>query len=496
VPVRETHISWVFLAGERAYKLKKPIVLAFLDYGTPERRRRMCAEEVRLNRRLASDTYLGVRAIVPTAAGLELAQDDDPRAIDYVVEMRRYEERDTLAATFERGELIRTQVVELAGRLARFHADSPRARSGEDGAEAVDREVQRNVEELLAVAPSGGERRQIRVLARFLSAFVTARAETFDARAARGCTRECHGDLRAEHVVLHPFVSVVDCVEFDVGLRTLDVADDLAFLIMDLAALGGEAIARELVDAYRGAGGDCGDDALLAFFAVHRALVRAKVLLVRAGQSPPASAAYGHASAAARELIALAARFAWRARMPLAIVLCGVPASGKSLLAAALAGASGWPHVCSDVVRKGLAGITPTERASPEHYGEQWTRATYSELGRRAAADVGAHGGVLVDATCRHRRDRDAFRDSFADAAPLLFVECLTPAEVLARRAAAREHDRHRVSDATLDVVMRERHAWEPLDEVPARAHLMLRSDQAVEAILTDLIALLDERLD
>src|SRR5512133_2700243 len=97
VVVRETHVSWVFLAGDRAYKLKKPLVLAFLDYGTPERRREMCREEVRLNRRLAPDVYLGVRAVAATRAGFELAAEADPRAVDYLVEMRRYDERDTLA---------------------------------------------------------------------------------------------------------------------------------------------------------------------------------------------------------------------------------------------------------------------------------------------------------------------------------------------------------------------------------------------------------------
>ncbi|MGB0093122.1 MAG: hypothetical protein WBP81_11400, partial [Solirubrobacteraceae bacterium] len=111
VEVRETHISWVFLAGDRAYKLKKPLVLPFLDYGTAEQRHEMCGEEVRLNRRLAPDLYLGVRAVAATGDGWELAAEDDPRAVDYLVEMRRYDERCTLAAKLERGELKRGEVV-------------------------------------------------------------------------------------------------------------------------------------------------------------------------------------------------------------------------------------------------------------------------------------------------------------------------------------------------------------------------------------------------
>jgi len=496
VEVHETHISWVFLAGDRAYKLKKPLVLPFLDYGTPQRRRELCSEEVRLNRRLAADIYVGVCALVPTPAGLELAEEGDARAVDYMVEMRRYDERDTMSATLDRGELTDAQVVEVASRLAAFHAACPRAPGREHGPDGAESEVDRNVEELLGVARSRGERQRIRTLTRFMTAFLASRSAMLDERQARGCVRECHGDLRAEHVVLGPQVNVVDCVEFDVELRTLDVADDLAFLVMDLAARGGELAGAQLIDGYRQAGGDCGNDALLAFFAVHRALVRAKVWLLRADQHPPNSAPHGHASAEARDLIALAERFAWRARLPLVIVVCGAPASGKSYLAQALGAAAGLPPLSADVVRKGLAGIAPTEPASPEHYSADFSRATYTELGCRARAEVDSRGGSLVDATFRRRADRDAFCDGFADAAPLLFIECLVPKEILARRAAVRERDPERISDATLEVALRERERWEPLDEVPARSHLALRTDRAVEAILTDVIALLDERLD
>jgi predicted kinase len=308
-------------------------------------------------------------------------------------------------------------------------------------------------------------------------------------------TRDCHGDLRAEHVVLESPVKVVDCVEFDPELRALDVADDLAFLVMDLAALGGERFAAELVDVYRAAGGDCGDDSLLSFYAAHRALVRAKVVLARAAQLPSGSAAQGHASAHVRELLALADRFSWRARLPLVIVVCGVPASGKSQLASALARASGLPLVSSDLVRKRLAGIRPGARAHPEHYTEQFSRATYRELALEALTAIDRHRGALVDATFRRREDRRAFTETFQEATPLLFAECLAPAAVLARRATVRDRSGTRISDADLSVVLRERERWEPLEEVAASDHLPLRTDRPLEEIIEDLRALLDRRL-
>jgi aminoglycoside phosphotransferase family enzyme/predicted kinase len=495
VDVRETHISWVFLAGNRAYKLKKALVLPFLDYGTPQRRREMCREEVRLNRRLAPDLYLGVRAVAAGADGLVLAAEDHPRAVDYLVEMRRYDERRTLAAKLECGELKRGEVVTFARVLARFHADARRVAVSGVPVLAVERRMTENFHELLAIVEQRAEVEWVLALERFAHAFVVAHAQMLDARARRGFVREVHGDLRVEHVLLDETLEIVDCIEFDRGLRELDVADDLAFVVMDLVANGGERFARTLVRAYRDAGGDPGEDRLIAFYAAYRALVRAKVALLRCAQHPASSSEHGNESAAARDLLALAERFAWRARLPLVIVICGLPAAGKSHLAQALADVSHLPNLSSDVTRKRLAGIRPQQRAGAGVYGADFNRMTYAELGRRAAKETIARGGALVDATFRHRADRDAFGEAFGDAAPLLFVECRAPARVLAERAAQRDRQPARVSDASLSVVMRESSAWEPLDELAPEAHVTLRSDRPVEAELEDLRALLDRRI-
>jgi uncharacterized protein len=496
VEVRETHISWIFLAGERAYKLKKPLVLDFLDYGTPARRRAMCEEEVRLNRRLAPDVYLGVRGVVATGEDAGLTEPDDPHAGDFVVEMRRYEERDTLAARLARGELKRDQVEAVGRALAHFHAGAPRAQEVVSPVLAVERRFERNLHELLESAEQRGEIGRVLGLERFAHAFITGRAATFQVRASSGWVREAHGDLRAEHVLVNGAVRIVDCVEFDRELRRMDVADDLAFLVFDLAARGGERFGKVLVAAYREAGGDPGDDSLIAFYAAYRALVRAKVALLRAAQLPPGGAERGHASAEARDLILCAERFAWQARLPLAIVVCGVPASGKSYLADALAELSGLPHVSSDLVRKRLGGIRPTARAPLANYSPEWNARTYAELGRRAAHALGASRGVIVDATFRHLADRRAFAAAAgATGTPTLFIECQAARAVLAERAARRETSPRRVSDADAAVVRREQQTWEPLDEVPASAHLALRTDRPLDHVLGDVLALLDRRL-
>jgi uncharacterized protein len=495
VIVRESHISWVFLAGERAYKLKKPVIMPFLDYGTPERRRAMCQEEVRLNRTLAGEIYLGVRAVAKGADGYELTAEDDPRALDYLVEMRRFDERETLARRLRRGEVGTAEIAAVAARLASFHEHARRVRLAGVPSLALERRLEENLHELLGMIEQRSEMARVFALQRLMRAFLLAHASMLDSRAFRGLTREVHGDVRAVHVLLAERVQILDCVEFDRGLRELDVGEDLAFLAMDLAAHGGERFARTLLEAYREAGGDPGEDRLVAFYALSRALIRTKVELVAAAQRAPRSAAHGHHSAAARELLALAERFAWQARLPLAIVICGLPAAGKSELAKVLAASCGLAHLSSDVTRKQLAGIAPSHRGGEELYSSGFSALTYAKLGARAAAQVRADGGVLVDATFRRRTEREAFAEAFAEAAPVLYVECTAPTSVLERRARAREAQPERISDATAEVVRGEADRWEPLEEVDGQAHVTLRTDRPIEAVLDDLLALLDQRL-
>ena len=216
---------------------------------------------------------------------------------------------------------------------------------------------------------------------------------------------------------------------------------------------------------------------------------------MRAAQLEAMSSEHGQESARARDLIALGERFAWRARQPLVIAVCGAPASGKSYLARKLAELSGMVHLSSDITRKRLVGVGSTQRAGAEAYSSHWNARTYAELGRRAAREVGASGGAIVDATFRHVVDRQAFAASLGCAAPVLFIECAAPRSVLIERVARRAPDRNRVSDADVSVVLREQQAWEPLDEVPGSAHLTLRTDRSIREIVGDVPALLERRL-
>jgi predicted kinase len=303
--------------------------------------------------------------------------------------------------------------------------------------------------------------------------------------------REGHGDLRAEHVIAGEQIEVFDPVEFDPDLRNIDVSADLAFLVMDFERHERGDLTAELLDAYRDAGGDPGDDALLFFYAAYRAWVRAKVAFLRAEQhsfDPDDLARIA-------DLAGVATRLAWRARGPLAFVACGAAATGKTHLARRLADTARLTHVNSDVVRKELLGLAPEQRAPAEAYSAHRSEETYSELGRRAAAVLERGESVIVDATFRSRADRDAFARGYGRWPPPWFIECRAPASVIADRAVRRRSERRQPSDADAQIALEQLASFEALDEVSADRHIVLRTDRAGHGVIDELEAVLDERL-
>lgn len=485
---RETHASWVFLAGDRALKVKKPVVLPFLDYGTLERRRAMCREEVRINRRLATDVYLGTVGLVPRpGGGVRIDADDEaPGTVEVGVLMRRFADGVTLAARVAAGTATPDAVARVGARLAAFHAAHPRPTDTPAAVASLRHAIRTTLDDLEA-ASDVLDPEKVRSLRGRLEAVLAARRPELLDRGGHGLVVDGHGDLRAEHVLLTEPPQAVDALEFDPALRIADVSADLAFLTMDLEAAGAPELAEALVDGYRAGGGDPGDPRLLAAMGCYRALVRAKVDLVRARQDAM------RAAGRARARVAQAVRLAWRAIGPLALAVCGPPASGKSTLAAALAGESGMVHLSSDVVRKTRMGLAPTERAPAGAYDRAHTLATYRALGEHAAAALAAGRGAVIDATLGDAEARWALRQGLGPAASeLRYVECKVPADLALRRVWRRESDPHRTSDADIAVARRLAATWAPLDEVTPERHLPLRADRPVRDLVADLWAWLD----
>ena len=498
VELRETHISWVFLTDHLAYKVKKPVVFPFLDYGSAERRNEMCREEVRLNRRLAPEIYLGVVGVSHSGDRWSLTSEDDPAAIEYAVEMRRVEERRSLASLVARGELAPEQVAAVAGRLARFHAEAPVAPSDRQVVDVLVETLDENLATLRQACREVADERRLDAAQRFTDSFVAARREELEARARAGLVRDCHGDLRAEHVIVPSKgdVYIYDCVEFNPALRQIDVAADFAFLIMDLTALGAGGLASRLIADYRRAGGDPGDDALVSFFASYRAWVRAKVGCLGALELPAGDPERQRRRAEVGDLLRLGHRFAWRARQPLVLVICGVAGTGKTTLARMLASINEWPHVSSDVTRKRLAGLASTERGGTEHYSIEFTMRTYEEMGRIARRALDRSGGVIVDATFHRRDERAAFRAGLGErSVRLVFVECRAPPDVLLARVRERALERDPISDADAEVVERQLAEFEPLDEAPEEARTELVTQGPPEELANEVEEFVDRSI-
>ena len=493
---RETHVSHVFLVGDRVFKLKKPVRLPFADLSTLERRRFLCHEEVRLNRRLAPDVYVGVRAIAARDDVLAFADADEPSALEYAVEMRRLDERNSLASLIDRGEATVEDVRVVAQRIAEFHART-RMVPGKRAVAELTRSTRETFETLLDRAPAS-MLRSVVAGDRFATALLTARSTQLHARALAGRYLEGHGDLRAEHVFIERgVVRVIDCAELAPRLREVDAGADLSFLVMDLEMRGRPDLAAELIHAYRGAGGDPGPGSLICFHAAQRAWIRAKVDVIRGQEAAPGSPVASVATGGAQRLARCARRLAWGARRPILIVVCGPAASGKTTLATKMGEVSALPVLSSDRVRKGLAGLRPTDRGGDDLYTREFNQATYAELGRLAAHELRLGRGGIIDATFRHRADRDSFtRETVGMHPQPIFVECHAPAAVTARWAAARAADRERVSDATATIAEHQRFEFEPLDEVSPRRHLAVRTDRPVDEALGTIEVLLDELLE
>ena len=426
--LRETHCSWIVLSADRALKFKKPVRFPFLDYGTQEARRHACNEEVRLNRLLAPEIYLGVRSF-----------DGEP-----AVEMRRYDEHATLAGLARSGRLRAVHIDAVAARIADFHRHAHRSPSSTEPG----RWQLRAATDLTELEAAGGPPAEQR--SRFLATAVARHGAVLEGRRRRGLVRDGHGDLRAEHVLDTSPITIVDRVEFDWALRCTDVADDLSFLAMDLEALGARWAADLLIEAYAAAGGDPAPPPLAALFAWRRAIVRAKVALLA---ERPLDAA---------RLLDLADRLAWRARGPLTIAVIGPPASGKSTLAQALSRRLELPVVSSDVVRKQLHGLAPADRGPEEIYTERATAETYRAVIAHARAREAPDAGVIVDATFSMPHHRAELASALRG--PIHWIACEAPEVVLAARAARRSEGGFSTSDAGPAVAVEMAHGFAPVD--------------------------------
>lgn len=500
----QTHISTVFVADDLVYKLKKPVRFSFLDYSTLALRQHYCQEEVRLNHRLAPSVYLGVVPVWQQGGRYWVGEKTPgpPPAgavvVDYLVKMRRLPAERTLGALVAADKVTPARIRAVAERLCSFHATTATDLAAQYGTpEVIGQALAENFDDTSPFIGQTLSDKQFTAIKTFSQNFLATHRALFDERVRTGRVQDGHGDLRCDHVyLLNEGVVIVDCIEFSPRLRTCDVASDLAFLAMDLELHGAPALAAELVQTYRVRTHDGALLDLLSFYQCYRAYIRGKVASLKS-QGPEVSASEQiQARLHAQRAFRLAARYARGKQAPALLIVCGRIGTGKSTVAQLLSDHTGFGLFNSDLIRKRLVGITPTQRRTAPYgggiYTEEVSQRTYARLRAHAEEQLQAGRGVIIDATCQNRTDRRAFLELGSRLqVPVVFLECRASVAEVKRRLREREQQAESVSDATWAIAQQAWDAFPPFDDLPNSSHFVIDTQDRVQDRLIEIVAML-----
>ncbi|MFN3397284.1 MAG: AAA family ATPase [Sulfurimicrobium sp.] len=457
VELIETHISWVLLSGAYAYKIKKAVDLGFLDFSTLEKRRFFCDEELRLNRRLAPQLYLDVVPISGTPSEPKL--NGAGPVIEYAVKMLRFPQDALLDRMLAEGKLMPAQVDALAREVARFHAlISAVPPPGLGTPDAVQQPVRENFAQLTERMSELPQDASLLALRQWSEEEFARRRAAFAARREHGFVRECHGDLHLGNMAwIDDRPTLFDCIEFNPALRWIDVINDMAFAVMDLHDRGRPDLAQRFLNTYLEQTGDFGGLRLLPYYQCYRAMVRAKVNSIRAGQTGLTA----EQQRAAREQIGaylhLAAILIRPAR-PWLLITHGYSGSGKTTATQLLLEQTRAIRLRSDVERKRLFGLAPQARSQSGIdqglYAPDAHIRTYRRLEELAREVLQAGFPAIVDAAFLKRAERDAFRALALELGiPFIILEMRATEDTLRQRVVRREQVGRDASEATLQVL-------------------------------------------
>ena len=462
----QTHISWVLLAGDFAYKIKKPVKLPFLDFSTLAQRRRYCDDELRLNRRFAPELYLDVVGIFDTPENPQWEGSGAP--IEYAVKMRRFDEASRLDRVCARGDLRPEHLSDLAETLVEFHNAADVAAQGSrfGSATSILQPARDNFAELMRLLPGISLQTRLDALRDWSEAQFEQMAPLFAARKQHGSIRECHGDLHLGNLALiKQRVQMFDCLEFNEDLRWIDVASESAFTYVDLLAHQQPGLANWFINEVLSRSGDYEAAQVLRFYAVYRALVRAKVAALRAEQT-------GSDSEEVLDYITLAEQLLHKPPLRL-VITHGLSGCGKTVASSALLQSEGNPatlRLRSDVERKRLFGLASTARSGSAQntgiYTPDANARTYAHLQEMSKDLLQGGWSVIVDAAFLGHAERKRFRAlarvtgaAFSILAPVAKPDQLRE-RILARSALGRD-----ASEATPDVLTQQMKRLEPLSE-------------------------------
>jgi aminoglycoside phosphotransferase family enzyme/predicted kinase len=491
--LHETHLSWVILTGTLAYKIKKPVHLAFVDASSLARRLELCREELRLNRRLAADLYLGLVPIARDSGGLRVGGAGAP--VEYAVCMRQFESSQELVALLARDEVTAAEIAQLGALIAQFHRAA--AEAAPSATFEYSTQLREAVQGAIAVlrrhAMDAVDSADLEFLDAWCGAHLQSAAPQLHRREQSRRIRECHGDLHAGNIVRwHGALTPFDCLEFDPKLRFIDVLNDVAFLVMDLVGKARADLAAVFMNRYLECTGDYAGLPLLPLYAVYRAIVRAMVDAVGIDTVADQRQSYRERLLARMRT---AREFAQRPA-PLLLLMHGLSGSGKSWLSAGLIGPLAAIRIRSDVERKRLRGAARSEAGNDGIgrglYAPSVTHQTYERLLESAQHCLDAGFNTIVDAAFLERAARSRFLQCAARRGnACLILDCQADVEILRQRLMKRAAGGTDPSDAGLEVLEQQLQDAQPLDPAERACCIDVRTAEntALDAALAAIAA-------
>jgi hypothetical protein len=493
----ETHISTVFLTGDYAYKIKKAVDFGFLDFTTLKKRKYYCRRELTLNRRLTEDVYLSVETI--TFDGKRYHWNGPGEVVEYAVKMRQLPDERTFKHLLEEDNVEAGFVDNLAKILSDFYKNAKHSKEIDafGDIEVVRKNCMENFTQLHPLQEWIPHPRLFKITEFTTRSFLKYHKNLFAKRVKEKKIRDCHGDLRCEHIYDLDRIQILDCIEFNERFRNEDPASDIAFLAMDLDRMGQETVSLELVKKLARDMDDPDLFLLLDFYKCYRAMVQVKIgcfKLPEAGDRERQALA-SHVESGLK----LAYRYAVQFARPLIRVVCGLTATGKSTLAKEMAETFGLPWLRSDVIRKEMFGKRPEEENVMEYgkgmYSEEATSLTYGKMLRMAREELENGRSVILDATFSQKKFREeALRLARDTGVNIVFIECVCNQETIKQRLKEREEEKG-VADARLKHLDRMKQSFEPLTELSEDKHLVVDTEKSQKEAFTRVVLSGHEKL-
>jgi len=490
VELVQTQMSFVFLTDDYVYKVKKPVNLGYLDYTTLDKRQFYSQREVKLNRRLCPDVYLGVVPITRHEGHIFI--EGQGKAIEYAVKMRRLPQEAMMDVLLANSKVSLQMVAGVAEKLAEFHqkAETNASISAFGGLDTITKNTEENFTQTEKYIGNTISREKYQRIKVYTNRFIEGNTSLFRKRIVDGRIRDCHGDLHAAHICFCDGICIYDCIEFNDRFRYCDIAAEVAFLAMDLDHYGRSDLSRQFINAYVARSQDKELMALLNFYKCYRAYVRGKVDSFKLDDPYITQVEKRQTREIASSYFALAD--AYTRSKPILFITTGLVGTGKTVLAQALAKRLGLVIIASDVTRKQLAGIPITEHRFEEFdtgiYSAEFSRMTYDKMFAEAKHILNEGGSVILDASFIKSSERLKAKNLAEEMnADFFIVECTLDEENIKQRLAQRLKQGS-VSDGRWEIFEPQKRQFDPVTEVPATNHVVVDTslpiDETVRHIL------------